>query len=385
MACFFVWFKIECNQYCNCKIKLGYSNFITLVLPNLIIMKKLLSISVLICSMQFSKSQELESILLAADDASLLTQSYLNPAVKGLMYSINGGWYTTGKVHKKFGFDITISGNASLVPNSDQFFRYIASDYNFLELPNGESQIPTLMSESTLETAVDIRIPNDDGSFKVASFNMPGGIGADLPLNAVPAPMVQIGLGLPTNTDIKVRFVPNIAYSEDMKSELIGIGLQHDITQYLGPIEKLPLNISVLGAFTSLIASYKINSADFTDNVSVNNGEAEFKLNAYTIQAIASLDFKLITLYGSLGYNGGATTAKMKGNYTLTYDLEDSNGNTIGTVNESIVDPLNLGFNINGMRATLGTRLNFGFFKIFADYSLQEFNTISAGIALSFR
>lgn len=350
-------------------------------------MKKRVLLLVLLVSLQIQtiKSQELESILIAADDAALLTENYLNPAMKGLMHSINGGWFTTGKVHQKFGFDLTISANASLVPNSAQFFNFIPSDYNFLSLPNGESEIPTVMSESNFETAVDVRIPNGDGTFKVGSFTMPGGIGADLPLNAVPSPMVQVGLGLPTNTDLKIRYVPNIAFDDDFKSGLIGVGLQHDLTQYLGPIDKLPLSISVLAAFTQLKASYNINNEDFSDEVSVNNGEAEFKLNTYTIQAIGSLDFKIITFYGSLGYNGGKTTAKMKGDYTLSYDVEDSNGNTIGTVNESISDPLNLGFNINGMRATLGTRLNLGFFKIFADYSFQEFNTISAGIALSFR
>lgn len=348
-------------------------------------MKKIVLLVALTISIQTIKSQELESILLAADDAALLTENYLNPAMKGLMYSMNGGWYTTAKVHKKFGFDITISANASLIPNSAQFFAFIPTDYNFLSLPNGESEIPTIMSESKFETAVDVRIPNGDGTFNVGSFTMPGGIGADLPLNAAPAPMVQVGLGLPTNTDLKIRYVPNIAVDDEFKSSLIGVGLQHDITQYLGPIEKLPLSISVLAAFTSLNASYNITDEDFTDNVSVNNGEAEFKLNAYTIQAIGSLDFKLITFYGSLGYNGGKTTAKMKGDYTLTYDIEDANGNTLGSVDESIVDPLNLGFDINGMRATLGTRLNLGFFKIFADYSFQEYNTISAGIALSFR
>ena len=62
-------------------------------------MKKIVFLLVLLCSVQVSKSQELETILLAADDASLLTQNYLNPAMKGLMYSMNGGWYTTAKTH----------------------------------------------------------------------------------------------------------------------------------------------------------------------------------------------------------------------------------------------------------------------------------------------
>lgn len=348
-------------------------------------MKTLLLIAVLILGIKTSKAQELESILLAADDASLLTKNYLNPVMIGLMHSVNGGWFTTGKTHRKFGFDITISANASIVPSSDEFFNFVQSDYTFVALPNGESQIPTVMSDSPIETEVDIRIPNEDGSFRVAGFNMPKGIGSDLPLNAVPLPMVQVGIGLPTNTDLKIRYVPKIKFDEDFESELIGIGLQHDITQYLGPIDKLPLSISVLGAFTTLKASYFLNADNLSNEVSVENGSAEFKLNTYTFQAIASLDFKIITFYGSVGYNGGRTTAKLKGNYTLTYNLENANGNQIGTTSESISNPINLGFNVSGMRTTLGARLNFGFFKLFADYSFQEYNTLSAGLALSFR
>ena len=108
-------------------------------------------------------------------------------------------------------------------------------------------------------------------------------------------------------------------------------------------------------------------------------------MNAWTVQALASLDFKIITLYGGLGYNSGSTTAKMKGDYTLTYDVEDNNGVPLGTAQETVSNPINLDFEANGVRATIGTRLNLGFFKIFADYTLQEYNTASAGIAFSFR
>lgn len=335
---------------------------------------------------QLSQAQELETILLAADDASKLTENYLNPAMKGLMYSMNGGWYTTAKTHKKFGFDITINANASFVPDKEQMFSFIDSDYMFLNLPNGETSLPTVMSENDTETTVDISIPREDGTFKVASFNMPGGITEDLPVNAVPTPMIQLGFGLPYKTDIKLRLVPKLDFDDNVEASLIGFGLQHDLMQYFGPLEKLPLNVSVLAAFTNMNVTYAIEDESATDDVEVNNGEAEFKMNTWTLQAIASLDFKIITLYGSLGYNNGKTTAKMKGDYTLTYDVEDENGNPSGpSVRETISNPINLDFEANGVRATIGTRLNLGFFKIFADYTLQEYNTASAGIAFSFR
>ena len=349
------------------------------------VMKKLIASIILIASMQLSKAQEFETILLAADDASLITQNYLNPVMQGLMYSMNGGWATTAKVHKKFGFDITIGVNASLVPDEAQAFAFVQGDYSFINLPNGETELQTVMSENDLETTLDISIPVGDGTFKVTSFDMPGGITEDLPVNAVPAPTVQIGFGLPFKTDIKARFVPNLNFDDDVEAKLIGFGLQHDLTQYLGALDKLPLSVSVLGAFTNMSVTYAMNDENVNDNVAVSNGEVEFKMNTWTVQALASLDFKLITFYGSVGYNNGKTTAKMKGDYTLTYDLEDSNGNLIGTVDVTISNPINLDFEANGVRATIGTRLNLSIFKIFADYTFQEYNTATVGIAFSVR
>ncbi len=334
---------------------------------------------------KFSTAQDIETILLAADDANLLAENYINPVMNGLMYSMNSGWATTAKVHKKFGFDLTVGVNASFEPDKDQVFAFVPSDYSFVALPNGERELNTVMSENDTETTIDVTIPNGDGTFKIASFDMPGGITGDLPANAVPAPTVQVGFGLPFKTDIKARFVPKLNFSDNVEANLIGFGLQHDITQYLGVIENLPLSISVLGAFTTMKVVYDISDEEISDNVSVSNGELDFEMNTWTIQALASLDFKIITFYGSVGYNNGKSSTKMNGNYALTYDLEDGSGNQIGTVDEFISDPINLEFETSSMRATLGTRLNLSIFKIFADYTFQKYNTATVGIAFSVR
>ena len=339
----------------------------------------------LFVSTHILQSQELESILITAEDAGKLTKNYINPAVVGLMYSMNGGWYTTANTHKKFGFDITINANLSFVPSADEIFAFIPSDYSFISLPNNETSLETVMGSSNNETNVDVRIPVGDSTFKVASFEMPGGIGNDLPLNAVPTPMVQFGLGLPFKTDVKLRVVPKLNFDNSVEANLIGFGLQHDLMQYFGAVDKLPLSVSVLAAFTNMNVTYAIDDDSLTDAVTVTNGEVEFKMNTWTVQAVGSLDFKIITLYASLGYNDGKSTIKMKGIYDLSYDLENCSGVVIGTVDESITNPINLDFKANGVRGTLGARLNLGFFKIFGDYTLQEYNTLSAGIAFSFR
>lgn len=347
-------------------------------------MKKLLVV-IVILSAQWSKAQDLESILLASEDASLLFQNYFDPAMKGMMFGMNNGWASTAKVYKTLGFDVTIGANASFIPSAGQTFLFNADDYRFLSLPGGQTKLPTLMSDSDAEVQVAVSVPLEDGTYRVGSFMMPKGIGNDLPINAVPSPVVQIGLGLPLKTTIKARFVPNINFHDDLDAGLFGLGLQHDVMQYLGPIQNLPLNVSILGAFTVMKMGYAIDNSGFNDNMAVSNGRFDFKMNVWTVQLLASLDFKLITVYGGFGYNNGETSVKIKGDYRLNYDLEDDQGNYMGSVTETLSDPLNLAFNANGARVTLGGRLNLGIFKIFADYTIQEYNTATVGIAFSVR
>ena len=122
-----------------------------------------------------------------------------------------------------------------------------------------------------------------------------------------------------------------------------------------------------------------------SDYVSVSNGGAQFKLNTLTVQALGSLDFKILTLYGGLGFNGGRSTFKINGDYELSYQIESADGTNQGSIVESISDPVSLNFESSGIRSTLGARLNLAFLKIFADYTLQEYNTATLGVAFSFR
>ena len=349
-------------------------------------MKNLIFICTLFVGLNASNAQNLESVLLASDDASTLLQNYLSPAMKGLMSSMNGGWYSTAKTHKKLGFDITIGTSASFTPDKDQLFEFIADDYNFLSIADGGStSIPTILSKDETETEINVSVPYAGNTFKVGSFKMPGGIAKDLPANATPAPFVQVGLGLPFKTTIKLRYVPKTGFASKVNANLIGVGLQHDLTQYLGLVGKLPFSVSLLGAYTSATIDYTIQNGDLSNQVTVSNGLAQFKLKTWTVQALASLDFKIVTIYGGLGYNGGTSNFDIKGEYSLTYDIQDSGQNNLSTLEETITDPVKLAFKTSGARATIGTRLNLAFFKIFADYTLQEYNTATLGFAFSFR
>src|SRR5690606_27032085 len=164
-----------------------------------------------------------------------------------------------------------ITPSISLVPSSDEFFDFNPNDYRHLSLPNGETQLPTLMSSSDQTTMVNVSIPYENNTYKVSEFEMPKGIAGDLPLNGVPLPMVQVGVGLPTRTDVKLRLVPTINFGDGGDVSLFGIALQHDIGQYM-KISKLPLNISILGGFTNLNVNYAIENDTEIPDITVTNG-----------------------------------------------------------------------------------------------------------------
>jgi len=344
-------------------------------------MKKFLLVFVGVLTLTFNakaqNSDGFEAILLAAGDAEKLTQAYINPAMTGLIYGMNSGWYHTAKTHKLFGFDISIGLNASIVPSKDEIFRFAnlgLSSNITAAAPTGA----TVGGPNNLQTAVTFN-GTVQGQNVSATFDMPGGVKDDLPLNAVPTPAVQFSMGLPWKMDAMIRLVPEVG-DDDVKGKLLGIGLKKEITSWFGPMEKTPLHVSLLAAYTSMTVDYDIQA---DSSIPGSGQRAEFDLNSYTVEAIASLNFPFINIFGGIGYSSGNSDLRMLGRYDLEYNTGFPPPND--TVTETVVDPLNLGFDASGFKTTVGARISLGFFKIFGSYTLQEYNTLNAGIALSFR
>ena len=332
-------------------------------------MKKtlLFCISILASANLFAQEDDgFEAIVKAGTaDATTLMGAYIAPAMEGLVYSMSGGWYHTAKTHKSLGFDITIGFNGAIVPSEKELFAF--SELTFQNDYTTTSDItPTVAGSGT---PAEVTFDTSEGD---VTFTMPEGVKDDLPINAVPAPAIQASIGVIKGTDVMVRFVPEVG-SDNVKGKLFGAGLKHDIMQYFGPLEKLPLNIAIMGAFTNMNVDYDIQAESELEG---RNQAAEFKLNSYTVQGVASLDFPFVTVYGGLGYTGGKSEINVLGTYEFEYDN--------GTPGE-VTDPIMLSYNPSSVRASLGARLNLAFFKIFADYTVQEYSNLSAGIAFSFR
>ncbi|PIE87567.1 MAG: hypothetical protein CSA01_00215 [Bacteroidetes bacterium] len=335
-------------------------------------MKKLLVI--LLFTGVLSTQAQIENLFSARDDAQIYMEHYMTPVLHGLMYGLNNSWYTTSKTHNAYGFDLSLSVSATMIPDEYRVFKFSASDYQYLNLESGSSDLPTVAGG---ETNSMLSVNNELGSI---SFEAPQGIAGEWPEDfilplSVPTPMLQAGLGLPSKTDLKLRFVPKIA-SEGVSFGLFGIGAQHDLTQYLAFMSEKPtLSISALAAYTNTQLKYAI--PENADNAG-NNQRIEMGVNAYTFQVIGGVNLKFIDAYLGLGYTGGNTSWSALGTYNYDFN-NDGNYDT----NETIVDPFDLKFNVSGFKATTGLRFNLGPIKLFADYTFQKYPAFTTGLAVS--
>jgi hypothetical protein len=319
---------------------------------------------------------QLEEVFSARDDAQTYLNHYLSPVMNGLMYNLNNGWYHTGKTHDKWGFDLTLTASVSMIPEAEKMFVFEASEYNYLTLSSGSNELPTAAGSTT--TSV-LQATNDEGDS--VTFDALQGVGNKWPSNffipvSVPTPMIQVGVGIPSGTDVKLRYFPKTT-NDELSYSLMGIGIQHDLTQHLKFLDKIPtLHISALGSFTQAQLTY-------TPTESPVEGEGqrmEMKVGTYTLQVIGDIDLKLVNFYLGMGYTGGATNIDALGTYQYDYD---ENGSF--EADETVTDPMHLNFEINGFKTTAGVRFSLGPVRVFADYTLQKYPAIAAGLAFSIR
>ena len=335
-------------------------------------MKKLLA-SVFIFSMAITigKAQSLDDLanLVAGskEDTNYLMEGYLAPALNGIGYGLNQGWYNTAKPHKTLGFDVTVTLSVITVPNSDRDFQVNNSQLNKLQLndpsfPDGK--VPTLVG--TTETGPIYNIKGTP-----ATIQGPGAIPGinDLPVIGVPVPIANASIGLFKGTEIKIRYMPPID-QDGIKADLMGAALMHDIKQHIPGVKNLPFDLSVLAGYTKMNVAY-----DF-----IPSGDQNLALNAtaWTVQAIASKKLALLTVYAAAGYNSSNVGLNINGRYELIPAQ--------GPIPASFIDdPVSLTSTGGGPRMTGGVRIRLALINIHADYTLQKFPTVSAGVGIGLR
>ena len=336
--------------------------------------KVLMKIPVLLlCALSFVslRAQEnLEDLLAAGiEDAQRFATSYISPATEGMMYNTSNSWIQSAEVKKPLRFEIAIIGNATFVPDEDKNFTLRTANYNNLQFRDGSSSkdVATAFGENDPDVVVFAEVQNGVFTEEV-EFVLPQGL-ASVNVDVLPTAFLQGRVGLFKATELKVRYFPKID-REDVKTGLFGVGLQHEFTQWLAADGVFPVAISGLVAYNTLNANY-----DFTDNNIIAGENQQFDLvqNSWVFQVQASTKLPVFNVYGGLGYVKGTSNFDVLGTYRVRAGIP-----LLETTNE-FTDPFSVTNKISGVRATVGAKLQLGFFGLHADYNLSEFSTFTVG------
>ena len=283
-------------------------------------------------------------------DGKSLIKAYISPLGNSFGAALNNGWYNTAKPHKLGGFDVTITANIVIVPPNAKTFNVSESNGNTF---NGV-ETPTILGDG-------------DGSkvtYSDVQYDMPKGL--NIPV--IPLPMLQAGVGLIKSTEIDVRYIPELEIGNAGKMGLFGIGLKHDILQWLPIVDKIPIDLSVQAGYTKLSSEIEL-----IDPTTTAYPQANLDVSATTINLILSKKLLMFTPYLGLGYNSTKTTLNINGNYNIAGLPID-------------IDELTkLDFESNNFRANIGFRFNIAVLALQANYTFAEYPTATLGLGVSLR
>jgi hypothetical protein len=325
-------------------------------------------------------------------DVNKLINAYTNPLFKGFGNSLNGGWTNSAKTLGLLHFDIRISASASIVPESEKTF-----NINSLGLTNikatGSAIAPTFGGSDALSTGItvsDPSAPNDPN--RQYKTTLPKGV-----TQYIPAPQIQVTVGLVKNTDVTVRFIPTTKITDDVGSVgMFGFGLKHNIIQDFakkGTVK--PFDLAIAIGYTRLNYSKPLSVRPETSNGGTSgsqdysNQRLEGHFSGWNTQLILSKQLSVFTPFVSVGFLSSKTDVGMKGNFPfvtgVTASAVESERKPIYT---TYPNPITIGGSsssqVNGIRADVGFQLKLPIFRLYASASLAEYKSANVGIGFGF-
>jgi len=328
------------------------------------------------------------------EDAKILLQPYIAPAVNAFGAALSGGWYNTAEPHKLGGFDITFTGNVSFIPQKYGTYLIDNSKLSVLKLENPlQNEAQSVSGDKIAGPQIVYNVQDGDGNiiYTQPAFRMPEGLN----VKWAPAPMIQAGIGLFKGTDVMFRFCPNIKM-EGNEIGLWGIGGRHDIKQWIPGLKKAPVfKMSIMYGYTKLHTFVSMDitkntiGAESLDGEETNQWEDQYMklwVKSQTANLLLAADLKVVTFYGGIGFVSTKTNLKFEGEFPMVMVPDGE----IVPVVAAIEDPLDMEIKnqdggVTKPRFNAGIRFKMAIVTIHVDYTWANYSVITAGLGFSFR
>jgi len=316
-------------------------------------------------------------------DATKLLQNFAEPLFKGFGIGLNSGWNNTAKTKKFLHFDLRITANVAQVPVSDQSFdvtKIGLSNHLTVDPASPTSIAPTFGGDKNAATP-KMDVWNDAHTQVLTTFNMPNGV-----IQYVPAPNIQLTVGIFKNTDLTIRTTPTIKIGSNAGSvSMTGFGLKHDLIQDFakkGAIKPFDLAIAVNYNRINYNVPLTVNPDAGTQPAA--GAQTDFStqhingvFSGTNVQAIISKKLAFFTPFLAVGYQSANTTFDALGNYPIS-------SSTVGYYT-TVTNPVHISeTSVNGFRTDVGFQLNLLILRIYLSYSPGQYQSVNGGIGLGF-
>ena len=284
------------------------------------------------------------------NDSEIILEGFMSPLGASLGSGLNAGWFNTAKTHGLGRFDVTAGIHFIGFPDDSKSFNP-SNDLSVFQI-NGDPNIPTFIGgESESEISYGLS----------QTFDAPRG--TELPV--LPVPYFQGSIGLIKKTELMFRASPIKTDFGKLELGYWGLGLKHDIMQWIPIAKKIPIDLSVLAAYSNLSSTF-----NFYEDQSM-----DLNVKAFTSSILLSKKLSFITLYTALGYNYSSSSLQLNGSFT------NNQGELFSEGSDPIID-INFG-ELNGFKGNLGIRMKLLIFTIHAQYTKAEYDIFSIGLGLN--
>lgn len=366
-------------------------------------MKKIFTLSFIALALLLNQAKAQEATF-SLSDLNSYVNAYTSPFAKAMPIGLSSGWATTAKTHSTLGFDLTLSTSLVMIPSSEGTVAASSIDLPAsFSFSNPGADVPTIRGDKDL-TPPDIDIVLQSGS-QSQTLSFPAFKG--LNMGIVPSAAIQVGFGLPKGTDIMVRFIPDFSGTVNNlvpdnvdvsleKTSMWGLGVKHDIKQWIPVVSKVPfLQISGLLAYSKFKTGFSGGALAVTPDVlGITNGtlanndalwnDQSFNMNASSFSAnlLVGASLPVFQPFIGLGLNRGSFESGFYGTYPIV-EINSTNGNF--EINDSESDPLVVKQTVNNFNFQAGARLKLGPIVFHYALSMQKYNMHTAGLAVTLR
>lgn len=362
-------------------------------------MRKILTFSALALTLVFGSAQAQS---FQVSELNSYINAYTAPFAKSVPVALSGGWAHTAKVHSAMGFDLSIGSALVFIPADEG-----ATNANNIDLPanfsftnlNANNEVPTIRGETSASVPT---INYDFGpGLPTLSFDAFKGIG----LAMSGAPHIQLGIGLPKGTELIGRLIPDVSnFANNLlgdnsnvsleKTGLWGLGVKHDIKQWIPVISKVPiLQISGLIAYTRFYTGVSgsdlaitptvlnITNGTLANNTSLwNDQKFSMKASSFSGTVLVGASIPVFQPFIGLGFNSGKFESGLYG----TYPIVEIEGSEMA-INNSEKDPLVVEQKFTNFNVQAGARLKLGPIALHYVYTIQKYSMHTFGLAVTIR